>query len=145
MNFLFWTILIALAIAGAAQWWLGRSRSEPQNSSQVLRFTQDENWPLKEGTWSIDEVDFLGAAGRIRAVVTLKIDDGDEKRRRKAMEFLAHEIYRHVEAEAVFVEALGHPDGPESYLFAADGRGWWGSEIISTVFSDPGVSTRQQR
>lgn len=134
VNFVFWIIATLLSIAAALQWWSSSQQTENTDAQKISSFARDDRWPLEDGTWSIDEVDFLATAERIRAVVTLVIEESDDVRRRQAMEFLAHEIYRQVEVEAVFIEAYGHPEGVASYLFAADGRGWWGREIISTAF-----------
>lgn len=135
MNFLFWTIALTVAIGAVIQWWLRTRSAQTPDTTEVLSFIGDDRWPLEDGTWSIGEVDFLATAERVRAAVTLEIEGGDATRRREAMEFLAHEIYRRVEVEAVFVEAFGDQGGVESYLFAADGRGWWGAESISTAFA----------
>ena len=148
MNLLFWAGLFIIAVAAGLQWWHHqRSKDRPQDdlSERTLTLADHRDWPLKPGTWSVSDVAFLTATDRIRAAVRIQIDDSAGRRRQKAMELLAREIYRHTEVQAVFVEATGNAEGPDLYLFAADGRGWWGQEMISTAAAGPGLISRRHR
>lgn len=138
MNPLFWSIVAALAIAlGFQAWWWRRRDSESRGETPVdeLAFTRDEDWPLEGDEWSLKDVEFLAGAGRTRAVVTTEMRCKDGDRRRRALQKLAREIYRHTEVEAVFVQADRPGHRPDLHLFAADGRGWWGQEVLSTATS----------
>lgn len=147
MNIVFWTTLLALACAGGVQWWIARWRraADDQIADEALSFARHKRWPLAPDRWSLESIDLLASAERIRAVVSLELREDDPGRRRRAIELVAHEVYRHTEVQAVFVEALHAGPTPDLYLFAADGRGWWGREIISTALAGPEFTSRQNR
>ena len=136
MNLLFWLILFAMAAAIGSQWWVQRKHKgqDPEAiPAPVLSFTKRSRWPLPRGSWSVDEIDFLATADRIRAVVTLHVDADQQEKCQQAMQIMAREIYAQTKAEAVLIEAFCQTSEPSLYLFAADGRGWWGRELISTA------------
>lgn len=95
------------------------------------------DWPLDSDAMSLEDIDFLATSDRVRAALRVRLRESDPDRRRKAVERLAHTIYRHFQVQAIFVEATA-PDHPTvRYLFAADGRGWRGEKFVATAFSSP--------
>lgn len=135
VNLPFWIILIALGVGAAVHWWLARRRVGDNTDPPVgsFSFTERADWPLCADCWRLGEVQFLATSDRIRAVVTVEMSESDANRRREALEILAHEIYRHTEVEAVFVEAHRGGEQPDLHLFAPDGRGWWGRRMLTTA------------
>lgn len=136
MNLLFWLLIVVITAGVALHIRVVQQQrdSGPVNSPvEAFSFTHQPNWPLDNDEWSLEDVQFVGTAGRVRAVVTIDNTADEPDRRRQALEVLAHEIYRHTEVEAVYIEARRPDAPPDRYLFAADGRGWWGREILSTA------------
>lgn len=137
MNLIFWLILAVVSGAATLQWWLRRrdGSSQPDAPVDTYAFTDDDDWPLGADQWSLKDVELLSGGGRNRAVVTIRLNCDDPGTRRHALEKLAREIYRHTEVEAVFVQARRPDEQPDLYLLAADGRGWWGDEMLSTAIA----------
>lgn len=137
MNFLFWTVLIAVGMGAGLHYAVASRRSHRVSAidSPVdsFSFTQRPEWPLDDSGWNLDDIQFLASSDRIRAVVTVDIHQSAPERRQRALQILAREIYRHTEVEAVFVEAGLDDGGRDLYLFAADGRGWWGESFVSEL------------
>ena len=135
MNLLFLTVVVAVTAGFALHLRAVRSRRTTAVDSPVeaFSFTHRDSWPLTPDQWSLEDVQFSATSDRIRAAVCIKVGVDDQKKRRQAVEVLAHEIYRHTEVAAVFIEAFRPDDDPDLYLFAADGRGWWGKELVSNA------------
>ncbi len=137
MNLIFWIALLCILFALSAQWLIHRRKAPAQAGqlpAHILGIANEANWPLSTGSWSIDDVDFLATSDRIRAVVTLRVERDQRKHCADAMKQLARAIYAQTEVEAVLIEAYSGSLTPALYLFAADGRGWWGREIASTAY-----------
>ena len=135
MNLLFVLTLLVItaAIALHLRWWRSRLHSTTRLPAD-LSVTEHRDWPLEDDGFSVEAADFLATADRVRAALRLRIDDTDVTRRRKAMRMVAHHLYRQLEVQAIFVEAVNTTESVDLYLFAADGRGWGGDTFISTAF-----------
>ena len=136
MNLLFLVVLLAVATGVAVHlWWHRRRRPHPlaDTPEQAFGFARRDDWPLAPEHWSIEDIQFAAAPDRPRYAVTVHIDDPDDDHCREAMQILAHEIYRATEVDAVLVQARRSGADSELLLFAADGRGWWGGEPLSTA------------
>jgi len=140
VNFLFWTVLIALGLGVGLHCTVAFRRTSHISAIDspvgALSFTRRPEWPLSDGGWNLDDIQFLASSDRIRAVVTIEIHESTPDRRRRAIEILAREIYRHTEVEAVLVEAELDEGGQQLYLLAADGRGWWGESFVSELWAN---------
>lgn len=149
MNLVFWTILGAVTLGVGLHFVVHRRRqttaTNTEHDTSELFTPETLKWPLASENWGLRSVEFLATPDRLRAVARLDIDDADIERRQRAIEILAREIYRHTEVDAVFVEADGDRSSPDLYLFAADGRGWWGNEMISTAIAGPPAQKQNPR
>ncbi len=133
MNPLFWVLLIAVTTAISLHVRWTRHRIDT-SLPRELDPSAHPDWPLSEDSWSIEALDFLATSDRIRAALRVRLDEGDAKQRRRAMELLAHRLYRHLQVQAIFVETTSRGRAPDRYLFAADGRGWRGDKFVSRAF-----------
>ncbi len=143
-NLLFWTIFLALVIGAAVHAIALRRREEQPLQEGSIELDALPGWPLERGDYSIGTVDVMASHDRKRAVITVDIKDDDSQRRREALKFLGHEIFRRLSVDVVLVEGTGPDGAPELYLFAADGRGWWGREVFSEGFGNPSAHAHQR-
>lgn len=144
MNILFWTILLAIAIAAATQWSMQRRRNGEDGrrieaDSQALSSHPD--WTLPAEKWRLLDMELLATENRLRAVITLSIIDEDRGRRKKCMEIVGAQLYSKLQVQAVLVVAERPAGNQDLFLFAPDGRGWWGQESVSPTLFALGEST----
>lgn len=136
LNFLFLLIVFAIVAAiGLHTRWSNRRLRDASRLPADLSLSDHPDWPVEPGHFSVDAADFLATPDRVRAAVRLRIDTGDVADRRQAMRMTAHHLYRHLEVQAIFIEAAGADGSVDLYLFAADGRGWRGDNMVSTASS----------
>lgn len=138
VNFLFWlTLAILTVLLGLHARWTHRRSRLPSSLPDSLTPQSDPDWPLSCDGWSFEDIDVLATSERVRAAVRVRLHDSDATRRRRALEMIAHSIYRHVQVQAIFVETTTPHGTTDLYLFAADGRGWRGDKFVATAFSSP--------
>lgn len=127
MNFVFWTTITALIIGALVHRRIYLHHQPNQGSHptpESLPLPSGTTWPIAASEWTIENIEFLASADRLRAVVSVIFAPEQNEARQQCLQLLSTAIYRHTEVQAVFVEVSGVEDAPELFLFAPDGRGW---------------------
>jgi len=96
---------------------------------------------LPDGDWVPLRLETFHGGDRTRLIVSVVLDiRGDSLDPvRPFARSLAGEIQTRSEADAVFVQATARvrAEGRWEYLYAPDGRGWWGAEQVRHAYRSP--------
>lgn len=131
---LFWALL-ALLVGGAFIQLYRQRRGPAPVDPRALAFEELPNWPLAADAAELIALDLMTGGERSQAVITVELGAATAAERREVMPILGHQFYQRLPVDAVLVEA--HSDQtqtPELFVFAADGRGWWGHEAFRQGF-----------
>lgn len=153
-NSLFWISLgfVAIGYVGTLFYLYSRERDDGTefHSGRVpgYSYTEGRNIgldaslvPLDGGDWLPLRLETFHESERTRLIFSLafETDVDDAGRIREFFAALSAEIQTRSDADVVYLQAESEHElgGRWHYVYAPDGRGWWGREEIRTVFKSP--------